>query len=212
MAIKLKTNYDNSSIDDMDTIYIRISKTFGTTGMGIVGNSNITYEGSSAVNCVAGGAAWREAKGDAEGGNEMQIKLAETTLITFKGLVRGIALQSNVLLGGNLLGLTSTGLTMAKPGEEVGEMDQPTISSIEAVHGVPENADVTFDTSEKTCYGTHINVKNVATGIIVYSHSKHKHIVRVSGFLHAVDYMVQVAYDGTDETIVWSNWFPFLGQ
>jgi hypothetical protein len=58
-------------------------------------------------------------------------------------------LQSNVLLGDNFLGLTSTGLTMARPGEEVGEMDQPTIGTINAVSGVAGSADVTFDTSEK---------------------------------------------------------------
>lgn len=209
---KLITDYSKKTIEQTNEIRIKTEKNFVTEGMGLLFNTHISFTGTTAADCITGGTTWRTAQNRAVSGNEVDVLDAEAKLILYHALLKGIAVQANTTHPGNELTLVSTGLTMAKVGEEVGEMDKPVIKSVVAVEGVAEHADINFNTSKKTCYGTHVEVKNVATGAVVYKHSKHKHIVRIDGCLHAIDYMVRVAYDGTDETRVWSEWFPFLGQ
>ena len=214
--VKLITDFSHKTKPQLLTLGVRIRKPFATTGMGLVGNTYFTWTGTSAADCVTAGNDYRDAVDDNEGGGELTELAEKAAREIFIEKLKGIAVQGNTQQSGteaaNEVALASTGLPFAEEGGEVGEMDKASINHIDPVDGVTGFADANIKTSQKTCYGTHIEVQNVATGIIVYSHSRRKHIIRIGGFTHGVDSMVRVAYDGANPTIVWSDWFPYLGK
>lgn len=209
---KLITYYKHKTQEQTNKLLIRIKKDFALTKMGIIGNTYIDFSGTSDVDCITAGNIWRTAQDRAEGGNEMDILAARLLMGIFHDHLKIIATQANTLLIGNEVGMKSTGLTMALPGEEVGEMDKPIINSIRPVDGVAGRAMLNMVTSKLFNHGTHIEIKDTKTDDVVAKHSKDKHIIQIDGFVRATDYLVRVAYDGTDPTIVWSEWIPYLGH
>jgi len=210
---KLRTNYTKETIDGTNKILIRIKGTFGTSGIGIIGNTYFTWSGTSAADCITSGNTWRSAQDKAEEtGAPNDHLIAKAKMGLFHAALQGIAIQANTQHTGNEVALKSTGLTMALQGEEVGEMEQAVINSIEHVAGVAGRAEMNIKKTKLFNHGTNIEVKNMATNVVVSSHSTDKHIIILDGFTRAVEYMVRVCYDGTDKTKVWSEWFPYLGQ
>ncbi len=210
---KVITFYGEKTIDETNEILIRIKGAFGTSGIGIIGNTYFIWLLTTAADCITAGNVWRTAQDKAietDAPNDHLLAAAKMDL--FHTALHGIAVQANTQRTGNEVALASTGLTMAKPGEEVGQMDQAVINSIDPVKGVTGRAEINIVKSLKYCHGTYIEVKNMATGAVVEKHSTDKHILIVDGFIHGVDYEVRVCYDGTDKTKVWSDWKPFLGE
>jgi hypothetical protein len=214
---KLKEYYEGETIDATDKIRIRTTSNFGTSGMGIIGNSGFTFTHSEDTNFVAGGVTWRTAQDKAESGNGMDIRAAESKMEDYQKLGKILAAECNRQRGGTGLTadeviLESTGLPLAKVGEEVGVMDKPVINSIEPVDGIAGRGVFNIKKSTKFCHGTHIQIQDVLTGTITQQHSRLKHIFPIDGYVHNKDTMNRVAYDGTDETLVWSDWKPFQGN
>jgi hypothetical protein len=211
--IKLITFYEGKTIDELNTILVRIKGTFGTSGIGIIGNTYFIWSLTSAADCISKGNLWRTAQDKAiETNAKNDHLLADAARLAFCEALQGIAQQANTQKGGNEVALVSTGMTMALPGDEVGEMAQAVIKSIDPVPGIAGRGKMTIVKSLKYCHGTNIQTKNLLTGEIISSHSTDKHIIIMDGFLHNVDYEVRVCYDGTDKTLVWSEWFPFQGK
>ena len=213
---KLIEFYEDKTIPETDEIRIRINSVFATTGMGISGNTNFTMAHSEDVNVLAGGVVWRTAQDKAASRNEMDISHAAEKMVAFQKLLKIYAVEANRQHGGtsvlaDKVALESTGLTMAKPGEEVGQMDQAVITDIEAVKGVTGRAKITVQTSKKFCHGTYVEITDVLTGVVTIEHSTDKHIVIIDGLKHLTDYSIRVCYDGTDKTRVWSDPKPFTG-
>ncbi len=211
---KLIEFYENKTIPETDEIRIRINSVFGTTGMGISGNTNFTMIHAEDVNVLAGGVVWRTAQDKAANRNEIDIRHAEEKMLAFQKLLKVYAVEANRQHGGTSVladevALETTGMTLAKPGEEVGQMDQAVITTIEAVKGVTGRAKITVQTSKKYCHGTYVEITEVVSGEVTIEHSTDKHIVIIDGMKHGKDYQVRVCYDGTDKTRVWSDPKPF---
>ena len=177
---KVITDYSHKTIDETNEIWIKVKGPFSPTRTGLVGNTNIvwvvTVGGTTATDCIAAGLAWRNKQDEAVTGSDM-IKLAAKTLMgTFHDTLKVVSLEANVGLGGNELGLVSTGLTMAKPGDEVGQMDQAIINSLDRVAGVAGRCKVNIKTSQKFCHGTNYEYRKVGSTDVISGHSNEKHI------------------------------------
>jgi hypothetical protein len=209
---KLITFYEQKSQDDLDKIYIAIKSPWTSSTTGLTGNTWFTWTGTVLADALDKGAAYKLARDKAIASNAtLDIDAANTAMLAFAVALGAISKQANLQQLGNNLALKSTGLTMAEAGGSVGVMDKAIIKSIEKIDGVAGSAKINIVKSEKFCHGTYIQTQ-VAGGPIVTTHSNDKKIIISTGFLHNVDYMVRVCYDGTDVTQVWSDWKPFQGN
>ena len=209
---KLITYYGGKTQDEMDEIWIAIKSDWTSSSTGLNLNPNFTWTGTVLGDVLAKGAAYKLARDKAKTSNaKMDIDAANFAMGEFAVALGVISKAANLQRLGNNLALKSTGLTMAEAGGEVGVMDKAVIKSIDFIDGVEGGATLIIVTSEKFCHGTYIQ-RQVAGGPIETLHSNDKHKIILGGFLHGVDYMVRVCYDGTDVTQMWSDWKPFLGH
>jgi len=209
---KVITDYKEKTHAEMDEIWIRIKSTWTSSTTGIPGNTYYVFTGTAEADVIVAGGNYKTARDKAIASKApMDEKAANDAMGVFAAKLQIIAEQVNTQQGGNATALASTGLTMAKIGEGVGQMDKAVINSIEAVDGITGRASINIVTSKKYCHGTYIQTQ-IGGGAIVETHSTDKHIIIQDGFVHGTDYMVRVCYDGTDKTRVWSEWFPFLGK
>ena len=209
-------NFEGKTIQETLDIYAKIKGPFGTTGIGLVGNSNFTYTGTSGPDCVADGLAFSDAHDLAAGGDHLKVLAAEGKMVIFHGSLSGIAKQSNLQHTGNELELETTGIPLALEGNGVGTMAKAVITSVEGVDGVTGRAVYTIVKSKKFCHGTYIQVQDIlplgAFGPIREYHTQLKHIFELDVFTRGVDTQTRVCYDGTDKVRVYSDWKPFMGQ
>lgn len=208
----LNEDFSRKTIPETLEILARIKGPFGTTGMGLIGNSNITYPGTTAADCITKGQAFSDKHDEAASGDHLKVLAAKGLMDEFHVLLKGIAKQSNLDLIGEELFLESTGLPLAKEGTTAGVMDKAVINSVNGVDGVTGRGAFDIVKTKKFCHGTYIEVQDVATGIVTQYHTQEKYKFFLDVFTRKVDYMVRVCYDGTDKTKVWSDWKPFLGQ
>jgi hypothetical protein len=209
---KLITFYGNKTQPEMDEIWIAIKSPWTASTTGLTGNTWFAWTGTVLADALDKGAAYKLARDKAIASNAtLDIDAANAAMLEFAVALGAISKQANLLQLGNNLALKSTGLVMAEAGGSVGVMDKAKINSIDKIDGVAGSAKMNIVKSEKFCHGTYIQTQ-VAGGPIVTTHSNDKKIIILTGFLHNVDYMVRVCYDGTDVTQVWSDWTPFQGN
>ena len=60
---KLRTNCADKTIDQTNSILIRIKGTYGTSGIGIIGNTNFVWIGTVAADAITAGNLWHTAPG-----------------------------------------------------------------------------------------------------------------------------------------------------
>ena len=207
----LNEDFSRKTIPETLDILARIKGPFGTTGMGLIGNTNIAYTGTTATDCINKGQAFSDKHDEAASGDHLKELAAKGLMDDFHILLKGIAKQSNALLTGNELALESTGLPLAKEGTTTGVMEKAVINSINGVDGVTGRGAFDIVKTKRFCHGTYIQVQIVGGATVEY-HTQEKHKFFLDVFTRNVDYMVRVCYDGTDKTKVWSDWKPFLGQ
>jgi len=209
---KVITDYTQKTLVEMDEIWIRIKSPWTSSTTGIPGNTYYVFTGTVEADVILAGGNYKTARDKAIASKApMDEKAANDMKDIFAEKLKAISVPVNTQQGGNATALASTGLTMAKIGEGVGQMDKAKINSIEAVDGVAGRAEINIVKSAKYCHGTYIQTQ-IGGAPIVETHSTDKHIIIQDGFVHGTDYMVRVCYDGTDKTRVWSDWFPFLGK
>jgi hypothetical protein len=209
---KLKENYSGFSIDDCEGLWIKTKSDWTETSPGIHLNPNVVWEGTSEADYMTLGADMKELNDDAVGGTPTQKLDAKNGRIAYLKAAGGMAVQANAQCGGDEAKEKSTGLVLNAVGGTVGEMGKPVIDSATPTDGVVGREVIMMKKSEKFCFGTWINVTDVAAGTTqrLYSHSKHKLIL--TGLTPQKQYSVTVAYDGSDPLIVWSDPKTFWAQ
>ena len=204
------------TIDESLAIYREIKGPFATTGKGLVANTNYSFSGTSAADCVQDGKNFDDAHTLALGGDHLKELAAKVLMETFHVSLTGIAKQANLEHGGNQLVLETTGIPLALGTNGVGEMDKAVINHIDEVDGVEGTARYNIVTSKKFCHGTYTQIQDVLPlgvfGPIREFHTQLKHIFDLAEFTRGVDTRTRVCYDGTDKVKKWSDWKPYMGR
>src|SRR5665213_902592 len=149
--------YEQMTHAEMDEIWIRIKSPWTSSTTGIPGNTNYVFIGTAEADVILAGGNYKTARDKAIASKApLDEKAANDAMGVFAEKLQIIAEQVNTQQAGNATKLASTGLTMAKIGDGVGQMDKAVINSIDAVDGVAGRASINIVTSKKYCHGTYI--------------------------------------------------------
>jgi hypothetical protein len=209
---KLNTYYGNEPESTMVDIWTVTKTPWTDTKPGITGNPNVTLVGTQEADYMAAGALMLSTHEAAPTGTETEKENARDAMADFKKQAGIVATEGNLQCGGVESKLKSLGLEMAVPHAAVGQMDKPVIESATSVDGVVGREIIVFKKSTKFCHGTWVRLTNVATGVTILLHVATKERFPLTGLIPQTQYSVQVAYDGTDPLIVWSDPKTFWAQ
>lgn len=209
---KLKEDYSNLTIDEMDSLWIKTKSPYTDTTPGIPGNPNYTFATGTEADYMAKGGNMKVLQEAAPTGTQTQQDDYRDSRVAYLKSAGVLAKQANLQTPGNEPFLKSTGLTLNLGHADAGQMDQPVIISANPTVGVAGQVVVSFKKSTKYCHGTWYNITDVATGITTqgYSHSLSKIIL--TGLTPQKQYSIVLAYDGTNPLKVWSAPKTFWAQ